>query len=857
MSPASRDTQLVGRDTVLTRLDEVIETLTAGESGVLGLTGPLGAGRSALITRAVARARAAGSAVGHVRCSPVESQLPYAAMSHLFIALRPPPRVVELAAICLRGGSTEALIALLCDEFLALAADRPLTLAVDDVQWADVWSLHWFAAMTRRVQDAPVLLIGASHGPLSGHLGEDCIVNTGCAAVHELPLPPLTPQDSQRLLTAVVGREVDASVAATATDLTMGRPAVLHAVAEHFAARDLPLTPERVGELTLAARSAWSERNARAVRGLPADALALLRVLCLGGGATFEYEIVGSLTGLGTTSLERALDILLAAGLVTGPDAPRPACSSLPEDVLAGMDAVERNTLCLRAAELGWKVGADADTVAGLLGAAPATGLPWAPEVLAEASMYRLRQGRPDSAVAALRRALREPMPDADRARLLNRLASVEVATAPQASDGRLCQVLVRYPHREVLPSVVEAADLLLSRGDAATAHRTIADAYRAWNGSMAEETRSPLLALGRLAQEESGPEPRGPVAPLPPPIERPADPAQAAVLAWQLATRAVEPDRARKLARAALTAYTDLPLMCRIAASSALRCTDDQEAALAGLDAVVVEARRRNARASAAQALLHRARVALGVHGAEVARQDLAAAARELPLSSWHPMLLARFVAGEIVTELRCGRLDDAQRAAARPLAAGADQGIGWGLLCYAKGELCLVTGDPERALVYLDECGRLLRARRWRNPMLVHWRSTAALAHRMLGAPESAARLLAEERALLHGWGTGGALERAHARLTDMLSAFGVELPAAPETMEEPEPLPLAELAPPEWDVLQLALSGLANREIADELGVATRTVELRLTKVYRKLGVRGRTELAARFAPAVRKV
>lgn len=43
-------------------------------------------------------------------------------------------------------------------------------------------------------------------------------------------------------------------------------------------------------------------------------------------------------------------------------------------------------------------------------------------------------------------------------------------------------------------------------------------------------------------------------------------------------------------------------------------------------------------------------------------------------------------------------------------------------------------------------------------------------------------------------------------------------------------------------------LVVEGLANREISRRLGLATRTVELRLTHVYRKLGVKGRVALVA---------
>jgi DNA-binding CsgD family transcriptional regulator len=57
--------------------------------------------------------------------------------------------------------------------------------------------------------------------------------------------------------------------------------------------------------------------------------------------------------------------------------------------------------------------------------------------------------------------------------------------------------------------------------------------------------------------------------------------------------------------------------------------------------------------------------------------------------------------------------------------------------------------------------------------------------------------------------------------------------------------------ELTPTERRVAELVAKGSTNREVAQILVVAERTVEWNLSKVYRKLGVRSRTELARRFA------
>ena len=48
------------------------------------------------------------------------------------------------------------------------------------------------------------------------------------------------------------------------------------------------------------------------------------------------------------------------------------------------------------------------------------------------------------------------------------------------------------------------------------------------------------------------------------------------------------------------------------------------------------------------------------------------------------------------------------------------------------------------------------------------------------------------------------------------------------------------------------ELAAQGRKNKEIAATLFLAVGTVEMHLSRVYRKLGVRSRTELAGHFTP-----
>jgi len=57
--------------------------------------------------------------------------------------------------------------------------------------------------------------------------------------------------------------------------------------------------------------------------------------------------------------------------------------------------------------------------------------------------------------------------------------------------------------------------------------------------------------------------------------------------------------------------------------------------------------------------------------------------------------------------------------------------------------------------------------------------------------------------------------------------------------------------ELTPTEQRVAELASGGKANKEIAAELYVTVGTVETHLTKIYEKLGIRARGELARRLS------
>jgi len=76
-------------------------------------------------------------------------------------------------------------------------------------------------------------------------------------------------------------------------------------------------------------------------------------------------------------------------------------------------------------------------------------------------------------------------------------------------------------------------------------------------------------------------------------------------------------------------------------------------------------------------------------------------------------------------------------------------------------------------------------------------------------------------------------------------LLAAFGTDL-AFPAPAERALPEPLTHR---EQEILELVAAGLTNHEIADKLVISPQTVKKHTGNIYDKLGVRSRTEAAAR--------
>lgn len=223
-----------------------------------------------------------------------------------------------------------------------------------------------------------------------------------------------------------------------------------------------------------------------------------------------------------------------------------------------------------------------------------------------------------------------------------------------------------------------------------------------------------------------------------------------------------------------------------------------------------------------------------LSVGNHEAARDafaDVPGLLRTAGLGEWsvHP-----FHPDAIETFIELGELDGATELLAELDAYARRLDRPWGLATSARSEalLALARGEPKEALASLDralgEHDRLEWPLERARTLIV--RGTAL---RRLGRRRDAADALGEAKsacAALRNPLWHAKAEAEERRLGGRRRAGG-------------------ELTPTEQRVADLASQGLRNTEIAARLYVTPKTVEATLSRVYRKLGVRSRTELARR--------
>ncbi|MEV6669221.1 LuxR family transcriptional regulator [Streptomyces sp. NPDC051162] len=844
-------TALVERDREQKLLRDLLNGLRGGPSALVEIDGGPGSGRSALLNQAVTLAGRAGVRVVTAHASWEESALRYGIADQLLAALgRPddaPPSDSDDAVI------VEAL----CQVFLAAARVQPLLVAVDDTQWADPHSWRWLRSLARLLPDAPMMLLTTRCGVLAD--GTHDPLEPGSSATgrtvarHTLTPAPLSAAGVTELLTRAHGRPVDPAFGTAAAHAAGGNPTLLRTVAGRFARHDWPPAADHLPHLVDSVAEAFRERAARTAAALPAELLDVLRAIAV-CGQDGTPDMIAALTESDGTDTARAVARLAGTGLLTDGDRPAFHEPRAAEAVLAGLGADRREQLYARAARHAHRAAVPDSGLTRMLLAAHVVGATWAVDALRREAARCRAVGDLRAAARLLHRALREPMAPASRAKVFVELSAVVLATSPAASDRHLRSVLLTRADASAGPSWVEAAGLLVTRGDVVSVQPLIARVLD--HTDVNAQDRAALRALYWLAEHsQRGAEhelDRPAVAALP---DLPAEPAEAGVAAWHCALRGQDIDRTRSLARTALApaARDTTPPAAQLAACQALLLTGDFAEAQAALVAILVRAQRSGTRPTAGLALIVEAQAALHQGSPEAAVTSLDRAQHVMPPHCWHPMMAPAPAGLRALAHLALGDVATAERAVEGVRPAGAESGLAWAYLLYARGRVRLAGGQGGAALADLLECGRLLLARQVANPVLLPWRSAAAAAHGPAGRGGPAADLLAEERRLTRVWGAPDNIDQGLRYVAEVAlrTVRTAKAPAVPPAAPSGRGLTVAELR-----VAIPAARGMTNRAIAAELSMPLRAVELHLAAAYRKLGITRRVELARALGPLGRK-
>ncbi|MGN6188266.1 MAG: helix-turn-helix transcriptional regulator [Conexibacter sp.] len=452
---------LLERERELAELDAAIASACAGAGALVVVEAPAGLGKTRLLHAARERGRAAGMRVLAARATELERDFPFALMRQLLEpALAPldePARAAlfEGAADAARGAlgftddtaptDTFAVLHGLYWLTAALAEQQPLLLAVDDAHWSDAASLDALAFLVPRLEELPVVLLLACRPDEAGAPASLARIATDPLARRLAPRV-LSARAATALLADELAQEPEAAFAATCHEVSGGNPFLLCELARTLAseqvapaaahaARVRELTPERVTRTV----------QVRLARLSPAAQAVARAVVILGDDA--DDPLVAELAQLDVAVAARAADALRAAAILDG-DATLRFVHPLVRTALdAELPAGERAAEHARAAELLRARGASAQRLATHLIATAPRGERATVETLLEAARAALASGAPRSAVACLRRALREPPPDDLRPAVLSSLMTAGI----RASDPEL--------FASVVPEVLSAVE--------------------------------------------------------------------------------------------------------------------------------------------------------------------------------------------------------------------------------------------------------------------------------------------------------------------------------------------------------------------------------------------------------------
>jgi DNA-binding CsgD family transcriptional regulator len=338
---------VVGRETELARLDEFFRS--AGSPRAFVLTGEPGIGKTSLWETGISVARQRGFRVLSARGSGAETRLSFAALIDLLdrvgaedLAALPPPQRQALEVALFRAESTgatpeaQAIAVGLLNTLRSLSVREPLLVAVDDIQWLDSASADALAFAARRLDaEAVVFLLARRPGPVSA---VERVL--GDRVSDYVELGPLSIGATRRILSERFGLSLPRHVLRRVFESTLGNPLFALEVGRTLASRGAPALTE-----DLPVPDAVEDLLGTRVAQLAAPARRLLLALALQGDLD-----VSQLTAIAEPSaVEDAVD---AGVVILEGERVRPAHPLLAAAAKTRSRAAERRELHLKLASV-------------------------------------------------------------------------------------------------------------------------------------------------------------------------------------------------------------------------------------------------------------------------------------------------------------------------------------------------------------------------------------------------------------------------------------------------------------------------------------------------------------------------
>ena len=775
---------LVERERELTELARLVEATIAGEGRMALIEGRAGVGKTRLLAEGRRLAEASGVTVLSARAGQLERDFPFGVVRQLFeprlhgedldarfsgAAAAAREVFEDLREVEQTLGASYATLHGLFWLLLDLSEERPLVVAVDDLQWCDPSSLRFLAFLVRRLDGLPILLAATMRSAEPG---------TDAALLSELAHDPFTEtiepgpvsEDAVReMATMLLGSAADARFASACHEATGGNPLLLKELLTALRAEKVePVGQQAALVREVGRRSVTGSVQIRLSRLSP-DAVSVARACAvLGEGTT--VDMAAGLTGLEERVVVAATEELVRAEVLRA-ELPLGFVHPLIFDgVYSELSPGERELEHGRAAELLQNFGAAPDLVAKQLLATPPRGDAEVARLLQEVGRAAQRRGAADSAVTYLSRALAEG-PDPERhpqilfelglaEALTNGPASVEhLRAAYEAQTDPIPKAVAAHVACRVLTfmeSPREAADL--ARQTAALLPPELADLRQSFE--VFEMVATILFGAGDVTSSDWRADRERLLA------DGVGDGVGEKMLAATVAMFSANSDGdAETCSRLALEALRDNQL---IAADNGymdilpmfVLAIADREEALDVADAILAEAQRRGS--SFAVAALHGWRgFVLFYRGDLVGAEDAQRAGFE-ELKTWGISPTAGYYAGGFlgITLIERGDLAGA-RELLEQTGTPDDSSDGARFWRNAMMWLLLAEGRNEEALAAAEEFAVLHRT--VQNPATAWWRSVKAEALRRLGREEEAIPLLEEQLELARRWGAPGTVGMA----------------------------------------------------------------------------------------------